>query len=55
MTDRSQDLICYCFGYTAADIRQDVTEHGYSRILEKISAAKTQGNCQCATKNPSGR
>jgi hypothetical protein len=55
MTAPSQDLTCYCFGYTAADIRQDVTEHGYSRILEKIRAAKKQGNCQCVTKNPTGR
>lgn len=55
MTARSRELICYCFGYTAEDIRRDVATHGHSTILEKITAEKRQGNCQCATRNPAGR
>ena len=32
------DLICYCFGYTAEDVRRDVEENGRSLIMEKIMA-----------------
>ena len=49
------DLVCYCFEYTADDIRQDYEANGYSAILEKIKAEKQSGNCQCAAKNPKGR
>ncbi len=55
MTDHGQEPICYCFGFTAEDIRCDLAEHGRSRILEKICTEKRQGHCQCASKNPSGR
>ena len=30
------DLICYCLGYTATDIEEDVRLSGRSTILEKI-------------------
>lgn len=49
------ELVCYCFGYTAEDIRQDVEIHGHSTILEKIKTEKKFGRCQCAAKNPKGR
>ena len=49
------ELICYCFEYTADDIRRDYAVHGYSTLLEKIKAEKKGGNCQCAAKNPKGR
>ena len=49
------DLICFCFEYTAEDIRQDFVEHGRSTVMEKIKTEKKMGNCQCATKNPSGK
>jgi hypothetical protein len=49
------DLVCYCFGYTADDIRRDYRTNGHSTILEKIKTEKKFGNCQCATKNPKGR
>ncbi len=49
------DLICYCFEYSAEDIRQDFIKHGRSMIMEKIQAEKQIGTCQCATKNPGGR
>jgi len=48
-------LVCYCFGYTADDIRQDCLDNGRSTIIERIKAEKRFGNCQCATKNPKGR
>jgi hypothetical protein len=47
--------ICYCFGYTRRDIEQDFFKNGHSLILEKISAEKKAGGCDCATKNPKGR
>ena len=49
------DLVCYCFEYTAEDIRQDYETNGYSTILEKIKTEKQFDKCQCATKNPKGR
>jgi len=49
------DLICYCFNYTAADIRQDLRHNGKSTIMERIIAEKRLGGCQCATRSPKGR
>jgi hypothetical protein len=51
---RMHEIICYCFGYTRADIARDLRENGRSTILERIAAAKRLGTCQCATKNPKG-
>ena len=51
-----KDLICYCFEYSADDIRKDIKEHnGHSMILQEILAAKRTGGCQCAAKHPEGR
>jgi hypothetical protein len=50
------ELFCYCFGYSAADIREDViANNGRSPILERITAEKKAGSCQCATLHPEGR
>ena len=49
-------LVCYCFEYSAEDIREDVRANdGRSMILEKIVAAKRAGGCQCGTLHPEGR
>ncbi|MFQ6757120.1 MAG: BFD-like (2Fe-2S) protein [Deltaproteobacteria bacterium] len=48
-------LICYCFGYTEEDLRQDVVKNGRSLIMERIVAEKKNGCCRCAEKNPAGR
>ena len=48
-------LICYCFGYTASDIEEDVMENGRSVIMERILSEKKAGGCQCHVKNPKGR
>ena len=50
-----EDLVCYCFGYTASDIEEDVRLNGKSTILEKILSEKKAGACQCSEKNPKGR
>jgi hypothetical protein len=49
------DLICYCFEYSADDIRKDYLENGKSTIMEKIQLEKKFGNCQCSIKNPKGK
>ncbi|MCF8070340.1 MAG: hypothetical protein K9L30_17295 [Desulfobacterales bacterium] len=50
-----KDLVCYCFGYSAGDIKQDFLLNGKSLIMEKIIQEKKFGGCQCATKNPKSR
>ena len=51
---RDDDLVCYCFGYTKKDIEQDYRKSGRSTILERITAEKKAGRCDCAQKNPKG-
>lgn len=50
-----EDLICYCFNYTTADIDRDVVVNRKSTILERILREKKAGGCQCAIRNPKGR
>jgi hypothetical protein len=49
------EIICYCFGYTAEDIKKDYTENGRSTILERIIEEKKKGNCRCEQTNPKKR
>ena len=49
------DLVCYCFEHTRADIKKDFLENGRSLILEKIMAKTKIGGCDCSTKNPKGK
>ncbi|NDY43496.1 hypothetical protein G3N55_11685 [Dissulfurirhabdus thermomarina] len=49
------ETLCYCFGYTDADIRDDVRAHGRSTIFARILAEKAAGACRCAERNPRGR
>lgn len=51
----SPELICYCFNYTAEDIRRDYEANGHSTILERIKKERNAGFCECAAKNPKGR
>ena len=48
-------LICFCFGYSAEDIEQDIKVNGRSLIMEKIMKEKRLGGCDCVTKNPQGK
>ena len=52
MTERT---ICYCFGYSFQDIRDDLLAHGRSTIMDKIAEAKRTGSCHCESLNPKGR
>jgi hypothetical protein len=49
-------IICYCFGYSEADIRCDVEKNrGESLILEQVIAAKRGGGCDCSSRHPEKR
>jgi len=50
-----EDLVCYCFEYTKKDIENDFNENSRSLIYEKIVFEKKAGECNCASKNPSGK
>lgn len=50
-----ENLICYCFGYTADDIKNDYIKNKKSLIMEKIIDEKKFGGCRCAEKNPKGK
>ena len=52
---RPEELVCYCFGYSRKDIEKDFLQHHRSLILEKITAEKKAGGCDCANRNPKGR
>ena len=51
----NKETICYCFGYSVEDIRDDVLKNGRSLIMERIEAEKKTGGCECATRNPKKR
>ncbi|MBW2028627.1 MAG: hypothetical protein JRH06_00805 [Deltaproteobacteria bacterium] len=53
--DVTDELVCYCFGYSERDIVEDCSKNGRSLIMEKIMAEKKRGECDCSTKNPKGR
>ncbi|MBI4510859.1 MAG: copper chaperone Copz family protein [Deltaproteobacteria bacterium] len=46
--------VCYCFGFTRADVRAEVQATGKCTIPDRITAEVQAGNCACETKNPSG-
>ena len=49
-------IICYCFGFTQADIVADLKLHdGRSTIVEKITQAKQADECRCAELHPERR
>lgn len=47
--------LCYCFGFTRADVRQEVEQTGTATIPARITAEVKAGRCACEVKNPSGR
>jgi len=51
----NKEIICYCFGHSVQDLRNDVLRNGHSLIMERIAAEKKAGGCDCAKTNPKGR
>jgi hypothetical protein len=47
--------LCYCFGFSVADVRREIAETGRSTLAARITAGVRAGNCACETRNPSGR
>jgi len=47
--------VCYCFGVTRKDIRDEIERSGKSTVAERIKAEVKAGNCACEVKNPSGK
>ena len=46
--------LCYCFGFTERDIREEVDKTGETTIPQRIRALIKNGMCACSAKNPSG-
>lgn len=53
----SSGLLCYCFGYTKADLEREQRNRtdGASSILETIRERTRAGECACEVRNPTGR
>jgi hypothetical protein len=46
--------LCYCFGFSRADVRRQVAERRDLDITARITADVRAGRCSCEVKNPSG-
>lgn len=46
--------VCYCFGHTVADLRNDIASRGVTDVLASITAEVRAGHCACEVKNPEG-
>jgi hypothetical protein len=46
--------LCYCFGFSLADVHRDVASTGDSTIPERIEAEIRARRCACRRKNPAG-
>ena len=46
--------VCYCFGFSRADIERELAETGGCTIAARITSEVRAGNCACEIKNPAG-
>jgi hypothetical protein len=46
--------LCYCFGFSVADVRREIAETGRCTIPARITAMVRAGQCSCEIANPSG-
>ena len=46
--------LCYCFGFTESDAREEMLATGTSSIPQRITELIKQKMCACAARNPSG-
>jgi hypothetical protein len=46
--------ICYCFGFTEGDAREEIVHTGTSNIPATVSALIKARMCACEVRNPSG-
>lgn len=47
--------VCYCFGITREEIRNEIRATGKCTAPERIKSEVQSGRCACEVKNPSGR
>lgn len=47
-------LLCYCFGFTEAMVREEIRATGRCTIPQRIAAEVKAGNCACEIRNPQG-
>ena len=47
--------LCYCFGVTRQQIKEEIQRTAHSTAPERIKAEVQAGNCACEVKNPSGK
>lgn len=46
--------LCYCFGHSVANIKEEFRAKGHSDALRDIRAKMKDPGCRCETENPSG-
>lgn len=46
--------LCYCFGFTRADVLRELAETGSCGIPGRIEASIRASGCECVRRNPSG-
>ncbi len=46
--------LCYCFGFTRADVRRELAASGSCGIPGRIEASIRASGCECVRRNPSG-
>ena len=46
--------ICYCFGFTEGDAREEIVHTGKSTIPSTVSRLIKAGMCTCEVRNPAG-
>lgn len=46
--------LCYCFGFSVADVRRELVETGRCTIPARITGEVRAGRCSCEIRNPSG-
>jgi Zinc binding domain len=46
--------LCYCFGFSRADVEREHAEAGSCTIPARIATEIRAGHCACEVKNPSG-
>jgi hypothetical protein len=49
------DILCYCYGVTEAEVLNELKSEGKSAIREFIARQTKLGACHCEVTNPSGR
>jgi len=46
--------LCYCFGFSRADIERELAETGVCTLAARITRDVKAGRCACKVKNPAG-